>query len=158
MCFYQKCRIFLRENFLPVVSWWPHCSQCFLNMCHCGSWFATMTQKMFSHFTLILESELSNVLETYTRAAWLLNLSILKKNQPKLIIRTGVTVPNVHKCVMVATFTLKMSRRINNYLVLYAWHFLLQNASVFGIQILENTQCVFGSTDHPKKYSFRVNQ
>ncbi len=64
---------------------------------------------MFSHFTLVLESELSNVLETYTRAAWLLNLSIKKKkkkNQPKPIIRTEITVPNVQKCVMVTTFTL----------------------------------------------------
>ncbi len=38
------------------------------------------TQKMLSHFTLVLESGLSNVLETYTRAAWLLNLSIKKKS------------------------------------------------------------------------------
>ncbi len=30
----------------------------------------------------------------------------LKKNQPKPIIRAGVTVPNVQKCVMVATLTL----------------------------------------------------
>ncbi len=30
----------------------------------------------------------------------------LKKNQPKPIIRTGLTVPNVQKCVLVATLTL----------------------------------------------------
>ncbi len=60
--------------------------QCFLNVshcgkrvCHCGSWFATMTQKLFSHFTLVLESELNSVLETCIRAAWLLGLSIFKK-------------------------------------------------------------------------------
>ncbi len=68
--------------------------------------FHNDTQKMFSHFTFAFESDLSNVLETYTRAALLLNLSIKKKNQPKPIIRTGVTVPNVQKCVMVTTFTL----------------------------------------------------
>ncbi len=32
----------------------------------------------------------------------------LKKNQAKLMIRTGVTVPNVQKCVMVATLTLRI--------------------------------------------------
>ncbi len=65
------------------------------------------SQKMFSLFTLVLESELSSVLETCIRAAQLLDLSIKKKKkQPKPIIRTGVTVPNVQKCVMVATLTL----------------------------------------------------
>ncbi len=44
------------------------------------------TQKMFSHFTLILELELSSVRETCIRAASLLDLSIKKKNQPKPII------------------------------------------------------------------------
>ncbi len=63
-------------------------------------------QKMFSHFTLILESDLSSVLQTCIRAAWLLDLSMRKKNQSKPIIRIGVTVPNVQKCVMVATLTL----------------------------------------------------
>ncbi len=37
------------------------------------------TQKMFSHFTLVLESELSSVLETCIRAAWLQDLSFKKK-------------------------------------------------------------------------------
>ncbi len=47
------------------------------------------------------------------QCAWNLHQSCLtsrsinfKKNQPKPIIRTGVTVPNVQKCVMVATLTL----------------------------------------------------
>ncbi len=65
----------------------------------------TFHVKMFSHFTLVLESELSSMLQTCIRAAWLLDLSI-KKNQPKPIIRTEVTVLNVQKCVMVATLTL----------------------------------------------------
>ncbi len=62
---------------------------------------------MYLHFTLVLESELNSALETCIRAAWLLHLSIKKKkkNQSKPIIRTGVTVPNVKKCVMVAIFT-----------------------------------------------------
>ncbi len=84
-----KCLSSWREG---VSSW--------LMICH------NDTQKMFSHLTLVLESELSNVLETYTRAAWLLNLLTKKKNQPKPIIRTGVIVRNVQKCVMAATFTL----------------------------------------------------
>ncbi len=34
------------------------------------------------------------------------SIDLKKKKQPKTIIRTGVTGPNVQKCVMVATFTL----------------------------------------------------
>ncbi len=77
------------------VSSWQEGVSLWLVICHHD------TQKMFSHFTHVLESELSSVFETCIRAAWLLNLSF-KKNQPKSIIRTGVTVPNVQKCVMVA--------------------------------------------------------
>ncbi len=76
MRFCQKYRIFLRENFFPVVSRGLTFSMFFkcvslrqgdvslwLMICH------NDTQKMFSYFTLVLESELSNVLETCTRAA-----------------------------------------------------------------------------------------
>ncbi len=71
-----------------------------------------MAQKMLSHFTLVLESELSIVLETCITAAGLLDLSIKKKkNQLKPIIKEGVTVPNVQKCVMVATLTLQPDPR-----------------------------------------------
>ncbi len=57
------------------------------------------------NFTLVLESELSNVLETYTRAVTSKSID-LKKKKPNPIIRTGVRVPNVQKCVMVSTFTI----------------------------------------------------
>ncbi len=58
--FCQKYKILWHETFLPVLSWWPHSFQYFLNVCHrgkrvchCGSWFATMThtQKSF-HISL----------------------------------------------------------------------------------------------------------
>ncbi len=73
------------------VSSWQEGVSLWLMICHHD------TQKMFSHFTLVLESELSSALETCIKAAWLLI---------QLIIRTGVIVPNVQKCVMVATPTL----------------------------------------------------
>ncbi len=115
MRFCQKYRIFLHEHFFSgcvmvasllsmlfqCVSLWQGGASLWLMICH------NNTQKTFSHFILVLESELSNMLETCTWVAWLLNLSIKKKkNQPKPIIRTGVTVPNVRKCVMVAILTL----------------------------------------------------
>ncbi len=93
---------------------------------------------MFTHFTLVLESELSNVLESGTRAASLLNLSIkkIKKNQPKSIIKTRVTVPNVQKCVMVATLTLygpsllpfrgDSSKKVENVLFLFFQRYSLE--------------------------------
>ncbi len=56
------------------VSSWQGGVSLWLMICH------NDIQKMFSHFTLVLESELSNVLETCTRAAWLLNLSIKEKS------------------------------------------------------------------------------
>ncbi len=83
------------------------CVSLWLMICHHA------TQKMFSHFTLVLESELSSVLEICIRAVWLLDLSIEKKKQPKPIIRTAITVPNVQKCVMVATLTLWVKYKEN---------------------------------------------
>ncbi len=44
--------------------------------------------------------------DRYRIQAWKVNEIKAYKNRPKPIIRTGFTVPNVQKCVMVATLTL----------------------------------------------------
>ncbi len=82
------------------VSLWQEGVSLWLVICHHD------TQRMFSHFTLVLESELSSVL--LKLASELLDFLIYQFliNQPKPIIRTGVTVPNVQKLIMVAAFSL----------------------------------------------------
>ncbi len=110
--FLPEIQNLLHENFLPVVSWWPHCFHCFSNVghrgkevCHCGSWFATMTKKIFTFHSC------SRV--RVKQCAWNLHQSGLTsksidffKKPAKSIIKTGVTIPDVQKCVMVATFIL----------------------------------------------------
>ncbi len=98
-------KIFLRENFLSVLSWWPHCSQCFLNVCHRG--------KRVCHSRDVPPWHTKNVFTFHSRSrvtvkqcAWNLHQSCMtsrsidkkKKNEPEPIIRTGVTVPNVQVC------------------------------------------------------------
>ncbi len=62
--FLPKIENLVRENFLLVVSWWPHCFQCFLNVCHRGKevchyglWFATMTHKKCYHISFSFSSQ-----------------------------------------------------------------------------------------------------
>ncbi len=58
-----------------------------------------------------------------------------KKNQPKPIIRTGVTVPNVQKCVMVATLTLHIGLRSNFSSMVFFLSFLFHFAFCLSVPL-----------------------
>ncbi len=69
------------------------------------------------HPISVLSSTLCEMSKSFLACPFILNENFgsFKKKSAKPIIRTGVTVPNVQKCVMVATFTLYFPQISDEY-------------------------------------------